>query len=141
MLWAAAVCCAFSRHASPRTLIDSCASLKAMVQVFAAHWCVFVSFRHACIYDSGVDVSTRRQCYMLHTGTAIRCIVRILSIFCCPEVFSCSTPNMIIFYCSRCNPVRIFAKHTDLNVATCLEECSCPQESVSESIEQLQHSS
>lgn len=30
----------------------------------------------------------------------------------------------------HCNTLRIFAKHTDLNVSTCLEECSSPHETV-----------
>ena len=40
----------------------------------------------------------------------------------------------------QCNTLSIFSKHTDLNVSTCLEECSSPHETVRFPLAVLLHS-
>jgi hypothetical protein len=76
---------------------------------------------------AGDDFSARRYCSMFCSCAALCRIVRYA-----PCARSSDHDTLIFAVKTFSTDFRcIFAKHTDLNVSTCLEECSCPHESVS----------
>ena len=123
-----------------RSIVDACAALKAMVQVpplprlsmrcclhqlrpfkaqnqmFGQH-CYYATIITPPTHRTVLDISAGRLSHRHYPRAALCCRVS------CPP-----TPTTLQHHAA--NALRIFTKHTDLNVSTCLAECSSPHESV-----------